>query len=659
MRLPIKQLSKEELISSLLAILLPLWIIMFSTLYIIGKIGGDDNQRSIENRVMLFAGYASLLIHNAGSEKEIISLIKGYKNALGIKEIAVILEDSQGDLAFLKKKRYLVFPGSEHEGKILSSERKRDKLIFDLISRIDTKSGIATTKDEFEIHIVRRVEKGSLPLYVYISERLFSSSDLPLPLVNTLIASLLSIVIFFIGLLFFYNFRHAFGLISIVAFVLYSLSGRELIKRWNAATVRDQVTEISLLLDFNTQKRLSIPADRIYEIAPLKVISKAAPSETISQSSLPLSSQILQSYKQQDSRYSYFLPISKRPFEAIRMNIPIKNIIENGIGKYYLTLLFSTIIGLLIYIFYAVGYVEIFVSNLIAYFYAYRYISPAVLSTVVLIFIPFIAGIGLSLFEHNHGIYTFVGLENYIKILSAQGRRLLEPLSFYYTLMVTILWTATNLAIHVSVGLILALILKNPLLRLKEIYRVLLILPWAIPNYITALIWKGMFHKQFGVINELIGYFGIEEVSWFSSFTTAFAANLITNSWLGFPFMMVISLGALQSIPQEIYEAADIEGASRWEKFRKITLPLLKPALFPAIILGSIWTFNMFNIIYLVSGGEPSGATDILIVEAYRWAFERGERYGYAAAYSTIIFLILLGYSLVTNRYSKATENIY
>ncbi|MCX7959599.1 MAG: sugar ABC transporter permease, partial [Deltaproteobacteria bacterium] len=312
-----------------------------------------------------------------------------------------------------------------------------------------------------------------------------------------------------------------------------------------------------------------------------------------------------------------------------------------------------------IYILYAIGYVEIFVSNLINYSYAYRYIAPAVISTIILIFIPFLAGIGLSFFEHNHGEYTFVGLSNYIKILTSEGRRFLEPLSFYYTFLVTILWTAANLAIHVSLGLFLALILKNPLLRLKEVYRVILILPWAIPNYITALIWKGMFHKQFGVINELIGYFGIEEISWFSSFSTAFTANLVTNSWLGFPFMMVISLGALQSIPQDIYEAADIEGASRWQKFRKITLPLLKPALFPAIILGSIWTFNMFNIIYLVSGGEPSGATDILIVEAYRWAFERGERYGYAAAYSTIIFLILLGYSLVTNKYSKATENIY
>jgi arabinogalactan oligomer/maltooligosaccharide transport system permease protein len=122
--------------------------------------------------------------------------------------------------------------------------------------------------------------------------------------------------------------------------------------------------------------------------------------------------------------------------------------------------------------------------------------------------------------------------------------------------------------------------------------------------------------------------------------------------------MMVIALGALQSIPAELFEAADIDGASPWQKFRKITIPLLRPAMTPAIILGVVWTFNMFNIIYLVSGGAPYGATDILITSAYRWAFERYQ-YGYAAAYSTIIFVILLGYALLNLRVTRATESAY
>ena len=137
-----------------------------------------------------------------------------------------------------------------------------------------------------------------------------------------------------------------------------------------------------------------------------------------------------------------------------------------------------------------------------------------------------------------------------------------------------------------------------------------------------------------------------------------FFANIATNVWLGFPFMMVISLGALQSIPGELYEAAAIDGAAPLQRFKTITLPLLKSALFPAIILGTIWTFNMFNIIYLVSGGAPEGATDILIVDAYRWAFQK-YNYGYAAAYSMVIFAVLFTYSVLTNRMTKATEGAF
>jgi arabinogalactan oligomer/maltooligosaccharide transport system permease protein len=175
-----------------------------------------------------------------------------------------------------------------------------------------------------------------------------------------------------------------------------------------------------------------------------------------------------------------------------------------------------------------------------------------------------------------------------------------------------------------------------------------------VPNYITALIWKGMFNRQFGAVNALLGLFGVEPVSWFSHFATAFAANVATNTWLGFPFMMVVTLGALQAIPKELEEAADVDGASSWQRFRHVTLPLLRPALLPAVILGSVWTFNMFNIIYLVSAGEPDGSTDILITEAYRWAFTRQAQYGYASAYALLIFGILLLWGRATRRLSEA-----
>lgn len=164
-----------------------------------------------------------------------------------------------------------------------------------------------------------------------------------------------------------------------------------------------------------------------------------------------------------------------------------------------------------------------------------------------------------------------------------------------------------------------------------------------------------MFNQQYGLVNHVIGLFGVAPVAWFSEFWTSFAANVVTNTWLGFPFMMVVSLGALQSIPGDLYEAASVDGANKWQQFRHITLPLLKPAMVPAVILGSVWTFNMFNIIYLVSGGQPNHSTDILITQAYRWAFEQ-DRYGYAAAYSVLIFAILLLWSLFTQRLTRSAE---
>ncbi len=287
---------------------------------------------------------------------------------------------------------------------------------------------------------------------------------------------------------------------------------------------------------------------------------------------------------------------------------------------------------------------------------AYAYVAPAALGMLVLVLVPFVFGLALGFFNHCEGRFEFVGLRNFWEILSGGGAPLTHPLNFYFTLGVTLLWTVVNVALHTGIGLGLALLLRNPTLRFKGVYRVLLIVPWAVPNYITALMWKGMFHRQFGAVNQVLGLLGISPVSWFSHFWSAFTANVVTNTWLGFPFMMVVSLGALQSIPRELYEAAEVDGASRWATFRHITLPLLKPALLPAVVLGSIWTFNMFNVIYLVSGGEPGGSTDILITEAYRWAFIRYERYGLAAAYAVLIFLILLGYTYLTSRVTRAAK---
>lgn len=314
------------------------------------------------------------------------------------------------------------------------------------------------------------------------------------------------------------------------------------------------------------------------------------------------------------------------------------------------------VIAYMVLIFILAGYAFRTLCALKKHYYSYIYIFPSMVGMIVLVLFPFVWGTTMGFFKITHTSWDFVGLQNFADILS--DFHPFTPGNFYFTLLVTIMWTVINVALHVAIGMILALILNRPATRNKKIYRVLLILPWAIPNYITALIWKGMFHKQFGAINAFLQVIGIEPVSWFNHFWTAFFANVATNTWLGFPFMMVISLGALQSIPADLYEAAEVDGASRWQQFKHITLPLLKPALFPAIILGTIWTFNMFNIIYLVSNGAPNRATDILITQAYRFAFENFN-WGFAAAYSIIIFAILLAYGTFSNRATRATEGVF
>jgi arabinogalactan oligomer/maltooligosaccharide transport system permease protein len=287
--------------------------------------------------------------------------------------------------------------------------------------------------------------------------------------------------------------------------------------------------------------------------------------------------------------------------------------------------------------------------------HAYAFALPAVLAMLALVVAPFFAGALISLFayEGRHD-FRFVGLANFRAILFSQDYAPTDPLSFYYTLAVTVLWTASNVALHAVIGVGLALLLRRPWVALRSVYRVVLVLPWAIPSYITALAWRGLFDREMGALNAILRALGAEPVSWFARFSTAFAANLATNVWLGFPFMLVVTLGALQAIPEELEEVAALEGATRLQRLRLVTLPAIRPALVPAVILGSVWTFNMFNVIYLVSGGEPAGKTEILISQVYRWAFQRNYQYGYAAAYAVLIFAILFFYSRLFERREEA-----
>lgn len=293
------------------------------------------------------------------------------------------------------------------------------------------------------------------------------------------------------------------------------------------------------------------------------------------------------------------------------------------------------------------------------------FLLPSLLVLAGVVAYPFLFNLWISLTNWNMFHFqdpSFQGLDHFAKILGMIVEPFTRPLSewgsalaqneFYRIFGKTFAWTAVNLVFHFTLGLGAALLL-NRKLPARGLYRALLILPWAMPQYISALTWRGMFNVEYGVINQLLAKVGAQPVPWFSSEFWAFMAPTITNIWLGFPFIMVIALGGLQSIPQELYEAARIDGAGPVRRFFRITLPMLKPVLLPALVLGTIWTFNNLNVIWLVTDqGLPADKTHILVTYVYKAAFFY-YRYGYAAAFSVFIFLVLM---LIVRGYDRVSR---
>lgn len=283
--------------------------------------------------------------------------------------------------------------------------------------------------------------------------------------------------------------------------------------------------------------------------------------------------------------------------------------------------------------------------------FPYALLLPATLVMLAVVLFPL--GYSFWLAFRNMSLYhfrnpEFVGLEQFRLILS-------EPV-FYALLAKSVVWTAVNVFLHVALGVLLAMLLSGPV-RGRTLFRTLLILPWAMPQYISALTWRGMFNYEYGAINLMLRqWLHLPPVPWLSDPFWAFVAPILTNVWLGFPFMMVVALGGLTSIPAEMYEAADLDGANGWDKFRLVTLPSLMPVLVPAILLGTIWTFNSTLVIWLVSnGGQPADSTHILVTYIYKVAFTYS-RYSYAAAFSVIVFVVLLAFVIYVMRRTAPRE---
>ncbi|WP_340615799.1 maltose ABC transporter permease MalF [Xenorhabdus entomophaga] len=245
------------------------------------------------------------------------------------------------------------------------------------------------------------------------------------------------------------------------------------------------------------------------------------------------------------------------------------------------------------------------------------------------------------------GFTVSIGWKNFLRVIQDEGIQ--KP--FLSIFVWTVIFSLLTVVLTVALGMILACIVQWEALKGRAIYRVLLILPYAVPSFISILIFKGLFNQSFGEINLVLnGLFGLKP-DWFTDPTLARTMLIIVNTWLGYPYMMILCMGLLKAIPDDLYEASAIDGAGAWQNFTKITFPLLIKPLTPLMIASFAFNFNNFVLIQLLTNGRPdhigtttpAGYTDLLVSYTYRIAFEGGggQDFGLAAAIATLIFLLV------------------
>jgi len=259
------------------------------------------------------------------------------------------------------------------------------------------------------------------------------------------------------------------------------------------------------------------------------------------------------------------------------------------------------------------------------------------------------------------GWQVFVGFDNFVRALTDASIR--GPL------IAVTLWTFVFATISVAstffLGLLLALVFNHKSMRFRNGYRIMLILPYAFPAFLSALIWAGMLNESFGFVNQVL--LGGAEIPWLTDPWLAKISVLVVNLWLGFPYMFLVCTGALQGIPEDVNEAAVVDGANPWQIFRRIKLPLLLVTVAPLLIASFAFNFNNFNLIYMLTNGGPRfsdvsipvGHTDILISMVYKVAFTGQNRdYGLASAFTILIFIVVSVIAIVSFRKTKALEEL-
>jgi multiple sugar transport system permease protein len=284
---------------------------------------------------------------------------------------------------------------------------------------------------------------------------------------------------------------------------------------------------------------------------------------------------------------------------------------------------------------------------------AYLLIAPAGLFLLSVVGYPILQTFQLSFYDApaSASVKTYVGFENYIQIFNSD--------IFYQLLWQTGRWVVVGVALKTVLGLLIAVHLKGDI-RGRKTFRTAFLIPWGIPYAISAVIFRWMLHPQYGYINSILLELGLVEqrLGILGNPDLAWIGVIAADVWIGTPFMAIIFLAGLQSIPDQLYEASAIDGAEKWEQFRYITIPQLKDVIFIATLLSTIWTFVSFDIIWTMTGGGPTNSTATLIIWIYETAFAQGNL-GLGAAYSVIGFLFLAVFAVVYLRvYTSGGEEL-
>ncbi|MCX2179477.1 sugar ABC transporter permease [Streptomyces sp. SKN60] len=302
--------------------------------------------------------------------------------------------------------------------------------------------------------------------------------------------------------------------------------------------------------------------------------------------------------------------------------------------------------------------------SLSTHWYAWAMVAPVVLVIGVIIGYPLVRGIWLSLTDANErnversigvnhipATYEFVGVDNYVDALTGN--------QFLATLGWTLVWTVACVSVTFALGLVLANMLHRKIAG-RGVYRMLLILPWAVPGFVSVFAWRFLYDERRGILNQVLAGGGIDAVPWLNDPTWAKFSVIAVNVWLGVPFMMVALLGGLQSIPGEMYEAAEMDGANAWQRFRHITLPGLRSVSTTVILLSTIWTFNMFPVIFLLTRGGPGEATQILVTQAYKFSFEISPRdYAQSSTWGVLILILLMVFAAIYRRVLRKQGEVW